>query len=164
MDASVRGLPAHSVPNRALAWLFVLGCVLVIAGGCGSGVRPIDGSVPVSGTVTFNGQPLEQGMVRFAPEGGGKTQPATGQIKNGKFTMQTTASSPGVVAGKYKVSIISNKPFTPPPLKPGTPPDSKTKLEPESLIPKKYNDIKTSGLEADVTAAVTALTFALQGE
>ena len=138
--------------------------VLSFVAGCGSGVRPIDGSVPVSGTVTFNGQPLEQGMVRFAPESGGKAQPATGQIKNGKFTMLTTASSPGVVVGKYKVSIISNKPFAPPALKPGTPPDPKAKFEPESLVPTKYNDIKTSGLEADVTAAVTSLTFALQGE
>ena len=138
--------------------------VLSFVAGCGSGVRPIDGSVPVSGTVTFNGQPLEQGMVRFAPESGGKAQPATGQIKNGKFTMLTTASSPGVMVGKYKVSIISNKPFAPPALKPGTPPDPKAKFEPESLVPTKYNDIKTSGLEADVTAAVTSLTFALQGE
>jgi hypothetical protein len=144
--------------------LALLAGVLTFMAGCGSGVRPIAGSVPGSGTVTFNGQPLEQGMVRFAPESGGKAQPATGQIQNGKFTMVTTASSPGVVVGKYKVSIISNKPFTPPPLKPGTPPDPKAKLEPESLIPKKYNDIKTSGLEADVTAAVTSLEFALQGE
>ena len=138
--------------------------VLSFVAGCGSGVRPIDGSVPVSGTVTFNGQPLEQGMVRFAPESGGKAQPATGQIKNGNFTMLTTASSPGVVVGKYKVSIISNKPFAPPALKPGTPPDPKAKFEPESLVPTKYNDIKTSGLEADVTAAVTSLTFALRSE
>ena len=144
--------------------LVLVAAVLSFVAGCGSGLRPIAGSVGVSGTVTFNGQPLEQGMVRFAPESGGKAQPATGQIKNGKFTMLTTASSPGVVVGKYKVSIISNKPFTPPPLKPGTPPDPKAKFEPESLIPTKYNDIKTSGLEADVTAAVTSLTFALQGE
>ncbi len=144
--------------------LAVVAVVLSFVAGCGSGVRAIDGSVLVSGTVTFNGQPLEQGMVRFAPESGGKAQPATGQIKNGKFTMLTTASSPGVVVGKYKVSIISNKPFAPPALKPGTPPDSKAKLEPESLIPTKYNDIKTSGLEADVTAAVTSLAFALKGE
>ena len=138
--------------------------VLSFVAGCGSGVRPIAGSVGVSGTVTLNGQPLEQGMVRFAPESGGKAQPATGQIKNGKFTMLTTASSPGVVVGKYKVSIISNKPFAPPALKPGTPPDPKAKFEPESLVPTKYNDIKTSGLEADVTAAVTSLTFALRSE
>jgi hypothetical protein len=154
MHSTVRGLSA----------LVVLVWVMVTAGGCGSSATQIAGSVPVSGTVTFNGQPLEQGMVRFAPESGGKAQPATGQVKNGKFTMLTTASSPGVVVGKYKVSIISNKPFAPPPLKPGTPPDPKAKFEPESLIPTKYNDIKTSGLEADVTAAVTSLTFALQGE
>ena len=144
--------------------LVLVAAVLSFVAGCGSGLRPIAGSVGVSGTVTFNGQPLEQGMVRFAPESGGKAQPATGQIKNGKFTMLTTASSPGVMVGKYKVSIISNKPFAPPALKPGTPPDPKAKFEPESLVPTKYNDIKTSGLEADVTAAVTSLTFALQGE
>jgi len=149
---------------RGLSGLFILGWVMVSAGGCGSSATPIAGSVPVSGTVTFNGQPLEQGMVRFAPEGIGKAQPATGQIKGGKFTMMTTASSPGVVAGKYKVSILSNKPFTPPTLAPGTPPDPNAKFEPESLIPLKYNDIKTSGLEADVTGATTTLTFALQGE
>ena len=144
--------------------LALLAGVLSFMAGCGSGVRPIAGSVGVSGTVTLNGQPLEQGMVRFAPESGGKAQPATGQIKNGKFTMLTTASSPGVVVGKYKVSIISNKPFAPAALKPGTPPDPKAKFEPESLIPTKYNDIKTSGLEADVTAAVASLTFALRSE
>jgi len=135
--------------------------LLMVVAGCNS-AKPIAGSVPVSGTVTFNGQPLEQGEVWFAPESGSKGQPATGQIKNGKFTMVTTASSPGVVAGKYKVSVISNKPFTPP--KPGTPSDPKALLPPESLIPTKYNDIKTSGLEADVTAAITSLTFALSGE
>jgi len=139
----------------------VMAGFLVIFAGCNS-AKPIAGSVPVSGTVTFNGQPLEQGEVWFAPESGGKGQPATGQIKNGKFTMVTTASSPAVVAGKYKVSIISNKPFTPPKL--GTPPNPNAKFEPESLIPKKYNDIKTSGLEVDVTAATSSLTFALSGE
>jgi len=139
----------------------VLAGLLVVIAGCNS-AKPIAGSVPVSGTVTFNGQPLEQGEVWFAPESGGKGQPATGQIKNGKFTMVTTASSPGVVAGKYKVSIISNKPFTPPKL--GTPPDPKTGPQPESLIPKKYNDITTSGLEVDVKAATSSLTFALSGE
>ena len=144
--------------------LAVVAGVLSFVVGCGTGAKPIAGSVPVSGTVTFNGQPLEQGAVRFAPDGIGKGQPATGQIKGGKFTMLTTASSPGVVVGKYKVSILSNKPFTPPTLEPGTPPDPNAKFEPESLIPLKYNDIKTSGLEADVTAATTALAFALQGE
>jgi len=148
---------------RGLAGLFILAGVLASVGGCGSGARPIAGSVGASGTVTLNGQPLEQGMVRFAPQGG-KAQPATGQIKGGKFTMLTTASSPGVVIGKYKVSILSNKPFTPPTLEPGTPPDPNAKFEPESFIPKKYNDIKTSDLEVDVTGATTALTFALQGE
>jgi hypothetical protein len=43
---------------------------MVSAGGCGTAATPIAGSVPVSGAVTFNGQPLEQGMVRFAPEVG----------------------------------------------------------------------------------------------
>lgn len=148
---------------RGLAGLVTLAWVLASVGGCGSGVRPITGSVGASGTVTLNGQPLEQGMVRFAPQGG-KAQPATGQIKSGKFTMLTTASSPGVVIGKYKVSILSNKPFTPPTLAPGTPPDPKAKFEPESFIPKKYNDIRTSGLEVDVTGATAVLTFALQDD
>lgn len=153
MHSSVRGLGS-----------LLLAAVLSLVPGCGTGARPIAGSVPVSGTVTFNGQPLEQGMVRFAPEAIGQCQPATGQIKNGRFTMLTTVSSPGVVVGKYKVSIISNKPFTPPTLAPGTPPDPNAMFEPETFIPKKYTDIKTSGLEADVTATTTTLTFALMGE
>jgi len=132
MHSTVRGLSA----------LVVLVWVMVSAGGCGSAATPIDGSVPVSGTVTFNGQPLEQGMVRFAPESGGKAQPATGQIKNGKFTMVTTASSPGVVVGKYKVSIISNKPFAPPPLKPGTPPDPKPNSSRRASSPRNTTTSK----------------------
>ena len=148
---------------RGAGPLVLSASLLALVGGCGSADRPIAGSVAVSGTVTFNGQPLDQGMVRFAPDGG-MGQPATGQIKNGRFAMQTTASSPGVVPGKYKVSVVSNKPFIPPVLAPGTPPDPKADLEPESYIPKRYNDIKTSGLELDVKGASSAATFALQGE
>lgn len=118
--------------------VFSLCCV-----GCGDGVESIANLVPVSGTVSFEDKPLPHGTVLFDPvEKPGES--AVGKIVDGKFTMVTTVSAPGVVVGKYRVRIISTEESAVPPN--AAPPFP----EPKSLIPKKYNDLKTSGLEIEV--------------
>ena len=65
------------------------------------------------------------------------------------------STPPGVVAGKYKVRIEALD---------GPPPDP-TKLpitEQKSLIPKKYNDLKTSGLEVDAFAGMDDIKWELK--
>lgn len=125
--------------------------IWVTSGCSGAGGTSFDNLVPVSGTVTFNGEPLEQGFVSFAPVDP-QGQSATGKIADGKFTMQTTVSAPGVVAGKYKVMIESTDT-----------PDAPTAAakpqelypKPINLIPEKYRHPETSGLEIEVASGMS---------
>lgn len=55
---------------------------LVIWAGCGKS----SGGVTVSGTVTFDGRPVEEGYVTFSPADG-KGPARGGPIKDGKFTV-----------------------------------------------------------------------------
>lgn len=100
----------------------------------------------ISGTVTFDGQPLERGSITFLPEGQLPTQGGA-PIMDGKYSI---AQNEGLVAGKYHVAItaplgegekskdtVSNAPGMPP--KP-----------PKDLIPAQYNTKST--LVADVEA------------
>lgn len=120
--------------------------------GCQSGALP--NSVAVSGRVTLDGQPLERGMVRFAPDGQG--HPALGAIDAGRFTMKATASSPGVVRGTYRVSIVCREAEVM---------DAEGKFpQPKSLIPERYEDCDTSGLAIEVTAPIRDLVFELSSK
>lgn len=132
--------------------------------GCGN-PGGISGTIPVTGTVQIDGVPLEEGTISFTPKTPGGGQPATGQIKEGNFTMLTSASSPGVIPGEYQVRIISLDLGTAQALPPGVPPDPNAP-PPEvlSLIPKKYGDIKTSGLEASVKSGMDSLKFELDSK
>ncbi|MES2790259.1 MAG: hypothetical protein V4719_11660 [Planctomycetota bacterium] len=132
--------------------------------GCGP-TTGIDGSVPVTGTVQIDGAPLEEGTVGFTPADAKAGQSATGQIKDGKFTMMTTASSPGVIAGEYTVRITSLDLGTAQALPPGVPPNPNAPPpEVMSLIPKKYGDTKTSGLKASVKSGMEPLSFNLESK
>lgn len=71
-------------------------CLLVMSliAGCGG-----DG-VTVSGTVTYNGQPVEKGSISFQPADG-KGNSAGGDITAGKFSVKNVAP------GKNKVLVAS---------------------------------------------------------
>lgn len=70
--------------------------------GCGPG----DGRLPVSGTVTLNGQNLGEGTIEFFND-----QTRTGaQISEGKYSVERDQ---GLTPGKYKVSITSGDGRTP---------------------------------------------------
>ena len=65
----------------------------------------------VSGTVTYNGKPLEKGEISFVPDdptGVG----ATGTIENGSYTLSTGGNKDGARAGKYKVTISAKEDVT----------------------------------------------------
>ncbi|MBN9122237.1 MAG: hypothetical protein J0I06_24375 [Planctomycetes bacterium] len=74
---------------------FFAGLMLVgLSFGCGG-----SGS-SVSGTVTFNGQPVESGNINFIPADG-KGAPVGGEIKGGKYTVRN------VTPGKNKVVVTA---------------------------------------------------------
>lgn len=141
-------LRAISVALTCLMSLLLAGC------GGSSDVKPIANLVPCQGTVTLDGKPLEQGTIFFAPVDEKTGQSAVGAIKAGNFDVSTTVSAPGVVAGKYKVRIDSYEIVQ---LKPG---EMSTTLPP-SLIPARYNNIATSGLEVEVAKGMPPIKLEL---
>ena len=149
---------SSSISSCLIFTLFAL-----FLGGCGGeSVKQFDNLVPVDGTVSFNGKPLDHGTVSFFPKAKGG-QPAIGKISDGKFTMVTTVSAPGVVIGKYKVRIesvdgaVEMPSATAPPPKPG-----EKRPGPKSLIPEKYNDLATSGLTVDVFDGMDSIEWELK--
>lgn len=111
--------------------------MLSVLSGCGDN----GGRVSVTGSVTFNGNPLEEGSVVFSGPSGAA---GVGKIVNGSFTLSESGDQPGVQPGSYTVliqswfeelgSVMPNGSFSP-----GKP-----------RIPLKYMDVKKSGLVADV--------------
>lgn len=115
--------------------------------GCGGGgsSKP---TASVSGTVTFNGQPVKAGLVNFESDPPGNA--AQGELKDGKFTLNGA-----VFLGKYKVSV--GPPRLAPPVAGQTAPLPDTKD-----IPPKYETAKSSGLTAEVKAGSNTFTFDLK--
>lgn len=120
--------------------------------GCGNG-RP--GLVPVSGTVTLNGEPVADADVYFQvlEVSGDYNRPSNGKTDaQGKFTIGTYGKEDGVPVGKYRVAVIKK-------VLQGNPddvnweqPDASAK--PIKYIwetPQKYADPQNSGLTVEVT-------------
>jgi hypothetical protein len=80
-------------------------CVLapLVASGCSSGEHY---GVAVSGNVTLDGKPLEDGAITLVPIEGTSGPTAGATITNGKFSV---ASQGGPVPGRYRVEISSFK-------------------------------------------------------
>ena len=136
------------MPKLALAALLALS-----GAGCGA-KSEFPETFPVSGKVTYKGQPVTKGTVTFQPDQG---QPATGAIQpDGTYQLSTFAEKDGALPGHHKVMIIAND--ADPNLMPGSSPGYKP---PKDLIPKKYNNRETSGLEATVSKDKTAYDFDL---
>ncbi len=138
-------------------WLGYLGCVLVLAG-CGG--APHDPNrpktVPVTGTVTHNGKPVEGATVTFMaqnPQGRG----ATGRTDEaGRFTLTTFGANDGAIPGEYRVKIA--KTLVEGQLSQEQAQQSQEQGKPipapveKDLLPLKYKKAETSGLTASVQA------------
>lgn len=117
--------------------------VLVIVAGCGgSGTVP---TIPVTGTVTHNGQPLDGVSVGFLPASGRPASAITDA--QGKFTLSTFANGDGAVAGPHKV-VISESASEPEPM-PGTPEAENWKPR-KSRVAAKYTNAEKTPLTANV--------------
>jgi hypothetical protein len=102
-----------------------------------SGCSEVDDGLPrepVSGTVTFEGQPLKQGAIQFYPGPESKdARPGGAVIADGKFSI---AKAQGLMPGSYRVTIKSGEgAATPPDLPPGT-----ASPAGKELVPEKYNE------------------------
>ncbi len=84
---------------RIHALCLLVAVLTVLLSGCGP-AKPE--TCPVSGTVTWNGQPLPDGYIQFDAEDGKGVPPDAGPIKDGKYQLP-------VKPGKKKVQITATR-------------------------------------------------------
>jgi hypothetical protein len=125
-------------------WPLLAGVLLLGAwSGCGPG-NPL-GRKAISGKVTLDDKPLEQGTISFEPLAK-KGVSAGAVISAGSYSI---AAEKGLPPGKYRVRINASQGGE---KAAGTaPPGPTTAAAPKSLIPPKYNT--QSDLSAEVTEA-----------
>jgi len=122
--------------GRARVWLC---SSVLLLGGCGN--DPL-GRHPISGTVTLDGAPVENGSINFQPVDQGVTSSGTA-FTGGKYSL---SREQGLPVGKYLVTINAPKPGTG-----ATPPEGAMPGEPlpppEELIPPEWNVKSTQTIE-----------------
>lgn len=92
----------QALPRSVVIGYAMLGALaLVVSSGCGSDSPK---TVPVTGTISYNGQPLTSGTVMLIPQEGGYG--ATGQIQaDGTFQLTSFKPNDGAAPGTYKVTV-----------------------------------------------------------
>ncbi len=129
------------VPWRSLLAVAAMG----VLAGCGPG-NPL-GRKAISGRITLDGAPLEQGNIRFEPLDGKSGIASGAVIEDGRFAM---AKLKGLPPGKYRVRIFSSEPAPQVPGPEGELPAPGADLPGRSLIPPEYNT--ASQIVHEVTA------------
>ena len=141
-DACTATTPNDIIRPVFLHWLTALLCAVGVPTlwGCGH-----DGRVPLQGTVTLDGQTLNQGTIQFRPLAGTNGPTAGAQVVAGKFLVPAQGAP---FAGKFRVEITSSK-LTgrkiPNPMGNGTVDECK------QYLPARYNT--ASELQAEVAAS-----------
>ena len=132
---------------RALSGAAV--CLLMASGLAGCGDSPPE-VAPVTGTVMYQGKPVDGAAVTFTPANG---RPATGQTNaNGEFTLTTFKTNDGAITEEHAVTIAKMESGPVAQGEPGRAPPVTSATPPKSLIPKKYSDPRTSGLKETVAS------------
>lgn len=144
---------------------WMVAAVVATTVGCGGGL------VDVTGTVTFDGAPLEGATVAFIPEGPGV--PASGITDGkGRFRLAIGSGRAGVPRGRYGVTVtkvsvsVHRRGEVPRPatdashVETAPHPDGLVEVI-SHLVPRAYADAGTSGLRAEVDGT-TDVSFALR--
>jgi len=132
-------------PGFVFAALVLLGVV-----GCGGGEAVHE--VEVTGSVTIDGEPIDQGSISFvAVDGVART--GGGIIKDGKYLAR-------VAPGEKKVMVLGNKLVGTEPLYKGVP-DSPTRDKYEMITPPAYNAAHQTPLTATITDGPQTIDFDL---
>jgi hypothetical protein len=132
-------------------WLgaLALALVSVVLSGCG-------GNPSASGGVTFNGEPVADGMIIFSSESEANNK-ATGKVIGGKFAIPGGGD---LLAGRNRIEIFwvkkTGKQIT-------TPGDAGTSIdETVQVIPAQFNRYST--LKEEVKSGSNTFTFDLKGK
>ena len=130
----------------------VLIAALVALSGCGEKT----GTIPISGKVTYLGNPVANARVVFTPKSGGR--PADGNTnKDGGYRLGTFMAGDGALPGEYSVTIAhTDVDVTKPPsteITDGAAYEPVKEDAAKSKIPVKYQSPAQSGLKAVVEAS-----------
>jgi hypothetical protein len=126
--------------------------ILVLMAGCAAGERPTH----VHGTVTIDGEPLEDGFILFVPAEGTPGPAVSSDIKDGSFAISAEQSVP---IGNHHVEIRGRRKTgkqidAVPPAPPGTKID-----EWVEAVPPRYH--RESTLECEIKLGDNLLVFDL---
>lgn len=130
------------------------GFLLMTITGCGSKPTPCS----VSGNVTFDGKPIENGSLKFEPVGKSDSPGGRSVITGGKYTV---ALDQGMLPGQYRAVIYAmketGKEITNAEVLPGDP--TGPRKETVQFLPEKYNS--ASELQVDFKAGENSKDFDL---
>jgi hypothetical protein len=154
----------NTFASRAVVSL--AGAALVIIIGCSDNTG-LAKRYAVSGTINYNGKPVEKGTVTFTPtQADGRT--ASGDIANGHYTLTTAEPGDGALPGSYKVTVTAKEMDTTE-LKAIAKGGqhhhddafAKAVKNAKALVPSKYSLADTSGLTAEVKTQPNTIPFEL---
>ncbi|MBU4273365.1 MAG: hypothetical protein KKA28_16015 [Planctomycetes bacterium] len=126
--------------HRRLLALAIYGTMLALAGGCGGDSGPP--RAVVSGTITYQGKPVETGEIRFIPTKGSKGPMSFAPIIDGKYRVAVRG---GAVVGAARVEIFGYRPdpnYKVPPVDqegPGIGGPRRVEPPKTQFLPAKYN-------------------------
>ena len=127
-------MTTSSLPRRLFATIAV-SCLVLGSAGCGAKLYPVRGTITLE-----DGSPLTKGLVIFERVDGGPPLTARGNVgSDGRYELSTERLGDGVPPGKYKASV--------------NPLDTSDVPDEQKVLPfdVKYMNLKTSGLEFEVT-------------
>ena len=134
----MKSLAMRTIAQRTVRrWILFAAAIAATAGCNRSGLD----LAPVEGVVTYNGSPVAEAGVMFAPQQGPSAMATTDT--EGKFAL-TTANHEGALIGQHRVSISKVDTIAIPQ------PRGFPLYQHKSHIPEKYADVSTSELTADV--------------
>ena len=129
-------------PFGCIALLALLGC-------SGDGLPDM---VPISGSVSYRGRPLDHGTVMFIPTRSGGRQ-ASGRIESdGTYELTTQQQGDGAQYGEYKVVVHSLEPHPGEPSRMEYEALAQAGIERKQEVPQKYTSPESSPLSVTVDA------------
>lgn len=146
-------------------WQFECGliCLLGLFSGCGGGAGDVPKdrapTVPASGTLTYNGQPVGGASISLINVEFEKPGASAVTADDGTFTLTTFSPGDGAVPGEFRVGVIKtevqgadNSYFDVESPNYGKTPPPGAEGKKVFVIPEKFNNPDTAGLKVQVSA------------
>ena len=91
--------------NRNMFWPLITAAIAMSYSGCGSDDGNLPKTVPASGVVTLDGQPVDGAQVILIAEGSGTMGAYASTDSQGQFSLRISEKKSGAVPGSYKVQV-----------------------------------------------------------